>query len=75
MSLDLSGDLERLQLTIEFIAARFIALVGIIIIQVFVEIFGEAIPNILLYNYLAGTIKSIVATRRIIIIPLKDLLL
>ena len=68
-------DLERLQLTIGFITAQFIALAGITIIQVFTEIFSKAIPSILPRDYLIGTVKSIVATYRIIIIPLKDLLL
>jgi len=49
ISLGLGRDLERLQLTIGFIAARFIVLVGIIV-------------------------KSIMATYKIIIILLKDLL-
>ena len=68
------GDLERLQLTIRFMAARFIALVGIAVIQVFTEIFGETIPSILPRDHLAGTVKSIVATYRIVMIPLEDLL-
>jgi len=75
MLLGSGGDLKRLQLAIGFITARFIALVGITIIQVFAEIFSKAVLSILLYNYLAGIVKSIVATYRIIIILLKDLLL
>ena len=55
--------------------ARFIALAGIIVIQVFAEIFSKANLSLLPRNYLISTIKSIVATYRIIIIPLKDLLL
>jgi len=75
MLLGLGRDLKRLQLTIGFIAARFIVLVGIIIIYVFAGIFSKTVLSILPYNYLIGTVKSIVATYRIIIIPLKDLLL
>jgi hypothetical protein len=58
-----------------FIAARFIVLVGIIVIYIFTEVLGKAILSILLYNYLKGIVKTIVAAYRIIIIPLKDLLL
>jgi len=71
----LSRDLKRLQLTIGFIAARFKALAGIIIIQVFIGVLGKAILNILLHDYLKGIVKTIVAAYRIIIISLKDLLL
>jgi len=39
------------------------------------EIFNETILSILPRNYLVGIVKSIVATYRIVIIPLKDLLL
>ena len=39
------------------------------------EIFHKTVLSILLCNYLAGIVKSIVATYRIVIIPLKDLLL
>ena len=39
------------------------------------EVLGKAILSILLYNYLKGIVKTIVAAYRIIIIPLKDLLL
>ena len=70
----MGGDLERLQLAIGFITARFIALAGIIIIQVFAEIFSEAVLSVLPHNYLVGMVKSIIATYRIIIIPLKNLL-
>jgi len=40
-----------------------------------VEIFSKAILSILPRDYLIGTVKSIMATYRIVIIPLKDLLL
>ena len=75
MLLGLDRDLKRLQLTIGFIAARFRALVGIIVIQVFAEVLGKAVLSVLPYNYLKGTVETIVAAYRIIIIPLKDLLL
>ena len=52
---------------------QFIVLIGIIVIQVFTEIFSETILNILPCDHLAGIIKSIVAIYRIVIIPLKDL--
>ena len=41
----------------------------------FVVLVGKTILNIFPYNYLAGTVKTIVAFYRIIIIPLKDFLL
>ena len=69
------GDLKRLQLTIRLIVARFVALIGIIVIQVFAEIFSKIILSILPYNYFAGIVESIVATYRIVMILLKDLLL
>ena len=75
MLLGSGGDLERLQLTIRFMAARFIALIGIVVIQVFAEIFSKIILSVFLCNYLADIVKSIIATYRIVIIPLKDLLL
>ena len=68
------GDLERLQLTIGFMAARFEALAGIAVIQVFAEVLSEAVPSVLPRDYLEGTVKTIVATYRIIMIPLEDLL-
>jgi len=67
--------LERLQLTIGFIAARFKALIGIIAIYIFTDIFNKAVPNIFLRNHFTGIVKSIVTPYRIIMIPLKDLLL
>ena len=73
--LGLSRDLKRLQLTIRFIAIQFIALAGIAVIQVFTKIFSKAILNIFLHNYLIGIVKSIITTYKIVIIPLKDLLL
>ena len=75
MLLGLGGDLERLQLTIGFIAAQFRALVGIIVIQVFTKVLSKAVLSVLLYNYLKGIVKTIVAAYRIVIIPLKDFLL
>ena len=54
MPLGSGGNLERLQLTIGFIAARFEALVGIIVIQVFTEVLSKAVLSVLLCNYLEG---------------------
>ena len=71
----MDGDLERLYLTIGFIAARFKVLVGIIVIQVFVEVLSKAVLSVLPRDYLKGIVKTIVATYRIIMILLKDLLL
>ena len=68
-------DLKKLQLTIKFIMAQFKALIGITAIYIFVDIFNKAILSILLYNYFMGIVKSIITPYRIIIIPLKDLLL
>ena len=67
--------LERLQLTIRFIAARFKALVGIVAIHIFTDILSKAVLSVLPRDYFTGTVKSIVTLYRIIIIPLKDLLL
>ena len=75
MPLSSDGDLERLQLTIGFIAARFKALVGIIAIYVFTDVLNKAVLSVLLRDYFTGTVKSIVTPYRIVIIPLKDLLL
>ena len=50
MPLGLGGDLERLQLTIGFIAAQFRALIGIIAIYIFIDVFSKANLSILLYN-------------------------
>ena len=75
MPLGSSRDLKRLQLTIEFIAAQFKALVGITAIYIFIDIFGKAILNVLPRDYFMGIIKSIVTPYRIIIILLKYLLL
>ena len=75
MLLGLGRDLKRLQLTIGFIAARFKVLVSIIVIRVFAEVLSKAVPSVLLCDYLKGTVKTIVAAYRIVIIPLKDLLL
>ena len=75
MPLGLSGDLKRLQLTIGFIAAQFKALIGIVAIYIFMDVFNKADLSILLHNYFTGTVKSIVTPYRIIMILLKDLLL
>ena len=75
MPLGLGRDLERLQLTIEFMAVWFGALTGIIAIYIFIDVFSKANLSILLYNYFMGMVESIVTPYRIIIIPLKDLLL
>jgi len=40
-----------------------------------VEVLGKAILSILPRDYLKGTVKTIVAAHRIVIISLKDLLL
>ena len=71
----LGGDLERLQLTIRFIAARFKALTGIVAIYIFADILGKANLSILLCNYFISIVESIMTPYRIIMIPLKDLLL
>ena len=55
--------------------ARFVILIGIIIIQIFAEIFSEIILSVLPCDYFAGIVESIVATYRIVMILLKDLLL
>ena len=39
------------------------------------EVLSKAVLSVLPRDYLKGTVKTIVATYRIIIIPLKDLLL
>ena len=39
------------------------------------EVLNKAVLSVLLYNYLKSTVKTIVAAYRIVIIPLKDLLL
>ena len=54
--------------------ARFGALAGIIVIQVFTEVLSKAVLSVLLCDYLKGTVKAIVAAYRIVMIPLKDLL-
>ena len=75
MLLGSSRDLKRLQLTIRFIAVQFKALIGIIAIYIFADVLSKAISSILLCNHFIGIVKSIVTPYRIIIIPLKDLLL
>ena len=54
---------------------QFKVLVGIIAIYIFVDVFSKAIPSVFLRDYFIGIVKSIVTFYRIIIIPLKDLLL
>jgi len=75
MPLSLGRGLERLQLTIRFIVMRFKTLIGIAAIYVFIDILSKTILSIFLRNYFTGIIKSIVTPYRIIIIPLKNLLL
>ena len=75
MLLGSSGDLKKLQLTIGFIAARFKALVGIIAIYIFINVLNKVILSILLRNHFIGIVKSIITPYKIVIIPLKDLLL
>ena len=75
MLLGLGGDLKRLQLTIGFIAVRFISLRGIIFIKVFIEIFNKVVLSVLLHNYLKSTVETLVAAYRVVMVPPKDLLL
>ena len=75
MLLGSSRDLKRLQLTIKFIAAQFKALVGITAIYIFIDVFSKAILSVLPHNYFIGIVESIITPYRIVIIPLKDLLL
>ena len=56
-------------------AAQFKALAGIIAIYIFTDIFSKAVLSVLLRDYFIGTVRSIVTPYRIVIIPLKDLLL
>jgi TctA family transporter len=75
MPLGSSGDLKRLQLTIKFIAAQFKALVGIIAIYIFADVLNKAILSVFPRDYFMGIVKSIITPYRIVMIPLKDLLL
>ena len=75
MLLGFSGDLKRLQLTIGFIMARFKVLANITAIYIFIDVFSKAILSVFLRNYFIGIVKSIITPYRIVIIPLKDLLL
>ena len=75
MLLGSSRDLKRLQLTIGFIAVQFKALIGIIAIYILTDVLNKAILSILSRDYFIGIVKSIITLYRIIIIPLKDLLL
>jgi hypothetical protein len=75
MLLGSGGDLKRLQLTIGFITVRFGALAGIIAIYIFTDVLSKAVLSIFLYNHFTGIVKSIVTPYRIVMIPLKNLLL
>ena len=75
MLLGLSKDLKRLQLTIGFIAAWFKVLAGIAAIYIFTDVFSKVILSVLLCDYFTDTVKSIVTPYRIVMIPLKNLLL
>ena len=75
MLLGSSRDLKRLQLTIGFIAAQFKVLIGIIAIYIFIDVFSKAILSVFLRDHFIDIVKSIITPYRIIIIPLKDLLL
>ena len=75
MPLGSGRDLERLQLTIGFMAARFKALVGIAAIYIFADVFGKAVPSVLPRDHFTGTVESIVTPHRIVMIPLENLLL
>ena len=55
--------------------ARFKALVDIIAIYVFTIILSKAVLSVLPRDYFIDTVKYIVTPYRIVIIPLKDLLL
>ena len=55
--------------------ARFEALVGIAAIYIFMDILSKAIPSVLPRDYFIGIVKSIITPYRIVIIPLKNLLL
>ena len=75
MLLGSSRDLKRLQLIIGFIAAQFKILIGITAIYIFMDVLNKAILSILPRNYFIGIVKSIITPYRIVMIPLKDLLL
>jgi len=75
MPLGLGKSLKRLQLTIKFIVMWFKTLAGIIAIYIFADVFNKAILSVFLYNHFMGTVKSIITPYKIIIIPLKNLLL
>ena len=50
-------------------------LIGILVIYIFIDVFSKAILSVLLRDYFMGTVKFIVTPYRIVMIPLKDLLL
>ena len=54
---------------------QFKALVSIAAIYIFIDVFSKAVLNILPRNYFMGIVKSIITPYRIVMIPLKDLLL
>ena len=75
MPLGSSRDLKRLQLTIGFIAVQFKALASIIAIYIFANVLSKTVLSVLLCNHFTGIVESIITPYRIVIIPLKDLLL
>ena len=44
-------------------------------LPIFVDVLNKAILSVLPYNYFTGIVKSIITPYRIVIIPLKNLLL
>ena len=75
MLLGLGGGLKRLQFTIGFIEAWFKALAGIAAIYIFMDVFSKAILSVFPHNHFINIIESILTPYRIIMIPLKNLLL
>ena len=56
-------------------AARFKALTGIIAIYIFADVLSKAVLSVFPRNHFTGIVESIVTPYRIVMIPLKDLLL
>ena len=54
---------------------RFKILANIIAIYIFADVLNKAILSVLPRDHFIGIVKSIITSYRIIIIPLKDLLL
>ena len=54
---------------------QFKALAGITAIYIFANVLNKAVLSVLPCNYFMGIVKSIITPYRIIIVPLKDLLL